>query len=343
MRIHIGVFAHNEQQAITALLEDLAAQDLFERPDLHVRVFVLANGCTDATVRMASEAVARMPPHVARAVSVLDLPFKGKSRTWNHFVHALSAGHADCIYFVDADIRIPQRGNLGMMLQQLTATGSVVVNSRPRKDIEVAPAALSLMERVIVLSSGVSSDYRHSISGQLYLARAHAIEGIHMPVGLPVEDGFLRAMVVTRLLTEAEDLQRIHGEPGIWHVYASLRTARALVRHQTRLVIGGAINNVVYGELCAQAVEFGQRSALLRSVCEDERWLARVLRGTLPRWPSGFVPVHFLVKRLYALRSARQLGPVRTFLLLTAGLAFDTVVYLNAQFQMARGRGAGYW
>lgn len=343
MRIHIGVFAHNEQQAIAGLLEDVARQDLFDRPDVHVRVFVLANGCADATVQVATGAVACMPPHVGKAVSVLDLPFRGKSRTWNYFVHTICADQADYIYCVDADIRIPRSENLGMMLQRLEATSSVVVNSRPRKDIEVEPAALSFMERVIVLASGTSSDYRNSISGSLYLARAPALQAIHMPVGLPVEDGFLRAMILTRLLTEAEDLRRIHGEPGIWHVYSSLRSPRALVRHQTRLVIGGAINNVVFGELCATAADFGQRSALLRSACQDEHWLARVLKSTLPRWPSGFVPVHFLLKRLRALRNARQMGPVRTFLLLTAGLGFDVVVYLNAQLQMARGRGAGYW
>jgi hypothetical protein len=73
---------------------------------------------------------------------------------------------------------------------------------------------MSLVERIIVMASGTASDYRNSIAGQLYLARTAAVEGIHMPVGLPVEDGFLRAMILTRLLTEGEHFERIHGEPG---------------------------------------------------------------------------------------------------------------------------------
>jgi hypothetical protein len=343
MRIHIGVFAHNEQGRIAAVLADLAQQDLFGRPDVSVRMFVLANGCTDATVPAAQAAVRAMPAGLAECVSVLDLPFKGKSRTWNHFVHELCAGRADCICCVDADIRVPARENLGRMLDRLASTGAWVVNSRPRKDIELEPAALTLVERMIVLASGTASDYRSAISGSLYLVRASALEGVFMPIGLPVEDGFLRAMVLTRLLTEGEHLERIHGEPGIWHVYESLRTVPALLRHQTRLVIGGAINTAVFDHLCADAADFPQRSALLRGAAQDERWLGRVLRGTLPRWPCGFVPVHFLVKRLQGLRRRKELGARRTILLATLGFGFDFLVYVNAQLQMARGKGAGYW
>lgn len=344
MRIYIGVFAHNEQESIAWVLADLARQDLFERPDVSVRLFVLANGCTDATVAAARAAVKAMPKHVAACTSVLDLPFKGKSRTWNHFVHELCANQADCLYCVDGDIRIPEEANLGRMLQQLQARGAQVVNSRPRKDIEVAPGEdLSWMERLIVLASGTASDYRNSIAGSLYLVRAEAVRDIHMPVGLPVEDGFLRAMILTRLLTELEDLRRIHGEPGIWHVYESLRSAPALVRHQTRLVIGSAVNTVIFDHLCANAAGLQERSALLRAAAADERWLGGVLRARLPQWPSGFVPVHFLVKRLQALRGRERPGALRALLVATFGLGFDFVVYANAQLQMARGKGAGYW
>ena len=164
-----------------------------------------------------------------------------------------------------------------------------------------------------------------------------------MPIGLPVEDGFLRAMIVTRLLTEGEHLERIYGEPEIWHVYESLRDIPALVRHQTRLVMGGAINTVVFDHLCARAAGFPERSALLRAAAQDERWLGCVLRSALPRWPSGFVPVHFLVKRLRGLWSLRGTGAGRAMLLAAVGFTFDLLVYMNAQLQMARGKGAGYW
>ena len=342
MRIHIGVFAHNEEKRIAAVLEDLARQDIFARPDLQLRVFVLANGCSDATVQVAHDAVRQLPEALGARFTVLDLPFSGKSRTWNHFVHELCVGSADSICCVDGDMRVPSAETLGLMLRRLEGGVAQVVNSRPRKDIELAPGRLSLVERLIVMGSGTVSDYRNSIAG-FYMARTAAVEGIHMPVGLPVEDGFLRAMILTRLLTESEHFERICGEPEIWHVYESLRTIPELVRHQTRLVIGGAINTVLFDYLRTQEGGFPQRSELLRAASQDEFWLARVLGRALPRWPSGFVPLHFLVKRLANLRARKEIGAGRTVLLATLGFGFDFLVYLNAQLQMARGKGAGYW
>ncbi|MET0541573.1 MAG: glycosyltransferase, partial [Variovorax sp.] len=134
MRLHIGVFAHNEEARIAGVLEDLAQQDIFERADVSVRVFVLANGCEDATVRVAREAVRGLPVALAGRMEVVDLPFRGKSRTWNYFVHELCMGQAEYICCVDGDIRVPSRSNLGLMLERIEAGDAHVVNSRPRKD-----------------------------------------------------------------------------------------------------------------------------------------------------------------------------------------------------------------
>lgn len=211
-RIHIGVFAHNQERRIAAVLDDLVRQDVFAQPDVSVRIFVLANGCTDATVRVAAATLRRMPAVLAERVCVLDLPLPGKSRTWNHFVHELCVGWADFACFVDADIRVPDASNLARMLHRLESGPACVVSSRPRKDIELTPAARTLLERIIVLASRTAADCRNFIAGSLYLARTTALEGVHMPVGLPIQDGFLRAMILTRLFTEREGLGRIHGE-----------------------------------------------------------------------------------------------------------------------------------
>jgi hypothetical protein len=105
-----------------------------------VRVFVLANGCHDATVRVAREAVAKLPVASGGRMAVLDLPFSGKSRTWNYFVHELCVGEADYICCVDGDIRVPSPGTLGLMLQRLEAGVAQVVNSRPARTSSWAPA-----------------------------------------------------------------------------------------------------------------------------------------------------------------------------------------------------------
>ena len=82
----------------------------------------------------------------------------------------------------------------------------------------------------------------------------------------------------------------------------------------------------------------------LAKAAQDDGWLARTARETLPRLPFGFVPFHFLTKRLgRAFSSPReQLRPKRAVVTLL-GFGFDLIVYLLAQYRMARGTGAGFW
>lgn len=63
-----------------------------------------------------------------------------------------------------------------------------------------------------------------------------------------------------------------------------------------------------------------------------------------PEFPTGFVPIHFLTKRVkYILHSPRSLLRPQRSMVLAAGFGFDLVVYLNALREMARGAGAAYW
>ena len=67
-------------------------------------------------------------------------------------------------------------------------------------------------------------------------------------------------------------------------------------------------------------------------------------RGRLPEFPTGFVPLEFLTKRVrFLLHEPRALLRPQRSMVLVAGFGFDLIVYLNAQLQMARGAGAGYW
>jgi hypothetical protein len=149
-----------------------------------------------------------------------------------------------------------------------------------------------------------------------------------------VEDGFLRAMVLTDGLTEAEDFGRIGGGD-VFHVYASERSVGALIRHQTRIVIGSAVNAAVFAHL--QGVPLPAHHMELARAAGDVDWLGRVIKAQLPRW-FGYVPVHFLTKRV--LRAWRH--PKR-WPMAIVGFGFDAIVYVNAQVRMAFGTGAGHW
>ena len=331
-QVDIGIFAHNEAAGITALLKSLAAQNL---DGLTVRILLLAKGCTDDTV-----AVVR--GFGLSDLVICDLPEGGKSRTWNRFVHDLSDPLAEVLIFLDADIALPDADSLRGMVAGVQANLALhVFNSRPVKDIAYRPQALSRIDRLIAMAGGGLDDWQTAICGQLYAMPAARARALHLPIGLPVEDGFLRAMVLTDALTIPEDFTRISGGD-VFHIYASERGIAALIRHQVRIVIGSAVNAALFTALRALPKE--ARKAALQQAAQTPEWVAVQLRVQLPRWPFGYVPWQFLTKRsARMLAHPRDLWRPKQMLLLLAGFGFDLIVYILAQIRMISGVGAGYW
>ena len=336
--VDVGVFAHNEAAGIAAMVQALAAQDLLTAPGLDVRILVLANGCSDDTVARARAAIlaAAVP-----GITVADLAQGGKSRTWTRFVHGLSRPGADILVFADADIRFPTPDSLRRLVGGLAQRpGLWALNSQPVKDIVADPTNLTRTDRLIAAAGGALNDWKTAICGQLYAMPAARARAFHLPVGLPVEDGFLRAMILTDALTAPEDFSRIDGLDGLFHIYRSERRISDLLRHQTRLVIGSAINTACFEDL--RSLPSDHRHKALADSGED--WLAQVIRRRLPRRTSGYVPVHFAIKRVQrALANPRSLLNPKRLVVTVAGFGFDLIVYLRAQLAMARGTGAGHW
>ena len=331
LRVDIGVFAHDEATGIAATLRSLLAQDLHQTAQL--RLVVLANGCTDQTV-----AVAQAIP----GVEVADLAPGGKSRTWNRFVHDIARPDAQVLIFADADILLPDADALSRLVQGLIdRPGLFALSSQPVKDLALTPGPLTLTERLIAASAGGLDDWQTAICGQLYAMPAARARQVHLPIGLPVEDGFLRAMLLTDHLTEEEDFSRLAGAQGVRHIYASERRLGALIRHQTRIVIGSAVNAAAFAALRRLPPE--DRAPELQTAARDEGWLRSVLAAELPRWPHGYVPLHFLTKRLARLVRPGQTPGARQLALALAGFGFDAIVYALAQIKMGRGSGAGHW
>lgn len=198
------------------------------------------------------------------------------------------------------------------------------------------------MDKIIAAAGGGLDDWRSAICGQLYAMPSGIARRFHLPIGLPVEDGFLRAMVLTDALTGPEDLSRIGGADGVFHIYDSERSIGALIRHQTRIVIGSAVNFAAFGAVAALPAP--DRHAELARAAQDAGWLKAVLRQGLPRWPFGYVPGHFLVKRLLrVIAQPRDLLRPKRVLVTVLGFGFDLVVYLRAQVAMWHGTGVGHW
>lgn len=333
VKVDIGVFAHNEGLGIAQMVRELERQDL---DHLDARILILANGCTDDTVERAREAVS------SSRIEVFSLAKGGKSRTWNSFVHDMSRPDADFLAFVDADIVIPPKQGVATLVKSLRENPALhAFNSHPIKDIVHEPLELGPLDRVIAMSSETLNDWKTAICGSLYAMPANKARRLFLPIGLAVEDGMLRALILTDALQSAEQLERISGGD-VFHIFKSERSISALIKHQIRIVIGSSVNLAVFDHL--RSLPAGSQYGELARAAKDETWLNTVLREQFPRWPFGWVPWHFLVKRIafLAKRPSDLIKPKRV-LVLIVGFCFDLVVFVAAQIRMARGTGAGHW
>lgn len=338
--IDVAVLAYNEEAVIGAFLTDLAQQSIFDVPGVDLRVLVLANGCRDATVAVARRALENMPADRAARIEIFDLEQGGKSRTVHRYIHEFSRKEADLLGFMDGDIRLPQAETLARMVQEMRKRPDLLAfTSRPEKDVVYDRKPVGFMARVIASGGGGLTDFRKSICGQLFILRAGIARRIGLPTGLPVEDGFIRAMVLTDLLSAPEDLARIDGDPEIFHVYESIRSLPELIHHQTRIVVGSAVNAALFGKLRRDAPGEGAAHAMLMASARDEDWLASTLHEELPRRPHGYVPFDFLTKRL---RGSARRG-LKGYVMLVVGLGLDALVYILATIRMLRRQGAHHW
>lgn len=339
MRLDVGIFAYNEAKRIANVLADLAHQSVFLRSDIEIRIVVLANGCRDDTVAVANKFIQRLDLPLQSHFAVLDLPFKGKSRTWNHFVHSIAGRNADFLLFLDGDIRLPNADHISQMLKSFAVRPELrIFNSKPVKVVAGGGHKGSGMVAKLVTSmGGTFTNYKTTVCGQCYMVRANAVRSIYMPIGLPVEDGFLRAMLLTDCLTAPEDLTWIYGEENVWHTYESIAGLHELFSHQVRIIIGSAVNAAVFSALSAHR----EPEEALKAWGSDENALRSIIERQLPAFPYGYIPFSFLTKRVRRILSAGV--SLKTCVYCAAGFLFDLIVYVVATIKMFRGAGVGHW
>lgn len=340
--IDLAILAHNEEDSLPDLLADLAKQTIFSNSSIDLRVRVLANGCSDATVAVTEAARQSLPENISNRIEVYDRAQPGKSRTMNWFLKSELRGEAELLMFMDGDIRLPVETSLERMVSEMRARPELFVfTSRPVKDIVYHKTQVGPIARLIVAGREGLTDFRKSIAGSLFIIRASFARQLSLPAGLPVEDGFIRAMVLTDFLSAPEDLNRIDGDPEVFHLYESVRSVSELISHQTRLVIGSSVNAAVFRWLRREAPTVEQAVAQLQRGADDENWLQEVLARELPKSPYGYVPFGYLTNRISNMFGRPK--SLRSFAMLLPGVALDSVVYLRATWHMTFRNSAGHW
>lgn len=347
LNVCIGILARNEEERIGDLIADLGRQTLLtSAPLASVKIVVVANGCTDRTADVARRALARRPFDQLRvSPSVYELARPGKSNAWNELVHRITPNSTDYIIFLDADIRIPERTALNLVLQRLMMSPKAVVAvDRSVKDIELEKPR-GIVERLIKVATGTANDPRTAIAGACYCACFSEVRRIWMPIGLPGEDGFVRAMLLTSNFGHEEQLQRLVFVEDAYHVFESIRDFGGIVRHNVRLAIGTAVNILLFWHFMQLRKE--KKFDVAEYVCarnaSDPGWVNSLMRERLS---TSYFPLEprFLLRRLQTVGSspARQRSP-KAWAVALLGTGFDLIVFLKATMLMRKGAGAGYW
>ena len=347
MRLSIGIFAHNEEQNIGLTLESLFRQSLMKASatkDLGVgslEVLCLANGCHDGTVGVANGYSRLLEPHIA--YRVLDLPQPGKSRTWNAFVHDLSDRDAEFLFLMDADIIFASDDVLEQLLRELLVNRHAqVATDTPIKAFTREPGKLSIADRGS-LAASVQKSLEGMLCGQLYCARAEGLRRIWLPPALPVEDGYLAAMVATSGFTAPTDLNRIAWVPTARHFFRTYRSVGGFVAHEARIIVGSTINSWLFSVLWEQGKN-GHAGAFVNSQNRaDEDWLSRIIEGKVRSAGAWLIPMHFLLWRLEPLKAQSLTRKLRRAPVAMAATALNFVACVRANSILKRRNAAAHW
>ena len=342
MKITIGILAYNEAVTIPRILHSLFQQSLFQDNNSEIiEVIVVANGCTDNTVRVAKNLL-----HSAKFPwQVCEVEEAGKSNAWNLFIHQFSASDTDFFFLMDADITLYAHDTLEKMVDVLVQNPEYWVSlDRAIKDVELKENP-NLLEKLSIAVSK-SSPAQLYICGQLYCARASVLRNIWMPAGLPVEDGFLTQMVIRENFTIKNPTfeKRIVRVNEASHVFEAYTNAIELINHEVRVVVGIVINIFLiyyFNSRCNEQLMAGTLIAQMNQ--ENHFWLDDFVKSTVAKKSWWVIPISLVFRRYRSLRNHSLLNAFFRIPIATLAFIVDLSVFIRANSKLHRQTVTNYW
>jgi glycosyltransferase involved in cell wall biosynthesis len=348
LRISIGILAWNEAEGIAGTIESLWRQTLLSRfhDRVHsVEIVCVPNGCRDSTASVAAAALAagaeKCPlPYVSWRVR--EVAEAGKSNAWNRFVHDFCDQAADYVILIDADIRFDSEHALQRLVERLDAApDAVAATGRPIKHLAFKREK-TLFDRASLLVSSLNESKAVRLAGCLYCVRGTTIREMWLPTGLLVEDSVVKSMLLTDLFRKPVDPTRIVMVPDAGAIFEAYGSVMALLRHERRIVVGVAMNAILFDFLWKHAGARGAGHLIRERSVEDPDWFRKLLRRRIGRG-SWVVPPEILVRR-FALLRRQSIGKKLLKLPVVVGSLFiDVPAMIWAEWSVRRGETSGMW
>jgi len=185
------VLAHNEERHIQACLDSILAAD----PASRFEVYVMANGCTDATEDIVRQ-YARQRPEV----HLVSIALGDKCNAWNVFIHDTVPAHCpdrEVYFFMDGDARaVP--GSFSAMARALAEDNYPHAASAPP-----ASGRNAARDRAELLE-------QRGLVANLYALRGRFVTrlknmGVRIPLKLEGDDGLVGALIKWDLAPERQE------------------------------------------------------------------------------------------------------------------------------------------
>jgi hypothetical protein len=274
--------------------------------------------------------------------AVASSPIPGKSRTWNTFVHEIAEPDADFLLFMDADIQIVGANSLEVLLLTLIKTPHAhAAVDTILKDIALAEQPTAL-QRLSIEASSLQSNGPAKIAGSLYLIRAPIARALWLPIGLLVEDGFLKAMLTTEQFTNTENSSRIVRADSARHTFHAQTRPFDLFRHEKRLLLGTAQNILLFEHLRTLASHHNDPSFTaewIRTQNEnDPHWLHSFTRNGFKTKGWRMLPWEVLLLPFTQLSKLPTKKQARTFPVSVLRSLFNATALAGAALDLKRDR-----
>ncbi len=346
MKVSIGMLAHNEENTIGSAIQQILNQDIFDVSNLDIQFLVITNGCTDRTAFVATEVIDKSD--INQDLRVVNITMAGKSNAWNVYAHNAAWQDADYLVLVDADIDLYDTTSLTKLVYRLIDTpGASVSTDIPRKDIEKKKDK-NIFDKLSILLSKINNQKKRAITGQLYCIKGDKARQIYLPVGLPVEDGFLAAMIQTENFTQNNSkTNRITVVESVSHYFQAFVNPIDLLKHEKRLMIGSAINSMIFNYLWANVSGKSMHAGIMvRDLNHSQpKWLEALIVQYKGKRGFWFVPKDLCLKHFRNLRKSTEpllmkLVKLPIVLAVTFGLI---CLAINVNFYFRTENGIGYW
>lgn len=191
-RYNIVMFAYNEGENLRR-----SVPAVWENTDENLNAFFLiANGCTDATVVIAEELREKLD---FESMQVIDIPVADKCNAWNTYVHEIARADIPCHFFVDADVRFSENC-FPMMAEVLcfTQPSPSIIAGMPLSGRNVAFYQSLVRERSCFFGNlyGMHREYLALLRNKRF----------RLPAGLNWIDSFLTKAANTDLMFTSDNL-----------------------------------------------------------------------------------------------------------------------------------------